>query len=485
LARHHFAQRGAMQISKKIVVILLTTTLVGCAVQHYHPAPVSIAKNAQSLSARTLQDNGLRAFLQSKLPANAGEWPLREWSLPELTLAAFYYSPSLQIVRDQVAEADAGIITARARPNPTIQGDLGGETAPESPWIVGAGFSLPIETAGKRRYRTTEAQQLADAARWNLASTGWSVRAQVRSALLQYQAANRSRHLLEEEERLRAEQVHLLEQRLLVGMIPRPEVDTARIQQTQALLAVQSAEGRISQARASLAAAIGVPVSALSNVSISWPNFDQPPSAESLKPTQIQDDAVLNRIDIRKALATYSAADTALRLEVALQYPNLDLGPNYAFEEGYHLFSIATSLVLPVFNRNQGPIAEAVARRRQAANLVLAVQAAGIASSEQALAKYTAALNQLSEARRLMQQSLAQQESANQAFKAGQSDRVALNGSQLQSAVTAIAELDAVVSAQQALGDLENAVQRPLLPGDIQPLSPQAPELESSRGKRP
>lgn len=472
-----------MQISKNIVASILTTILVGCAVQHYHPAPVSSAENAQSLSSRTLQDNGLRAFLRDKLPANHGGWPLEEWGLPELTLAAFYYNPGLQIARDQLAETEAAIVTARARPNPAIQVDLGGETAPESPWLTGAGFSLPIETAGKRRYRITEAQLLADAARWNLASAGWVVRAQVRSALVEYQAANRSRILLEDEDRLRGEQVRLLEQRLAVGMIPRPEVDTARIQQTQTLMAVQSATGRISEARASLAAAIGVPVSALGNVTISWPSFDQPPSAESLKPTQIQEDAVVNRIDIRKALANYSAADAALRLQIALQYPNLDLGPTYAFEEGAHLFSVATSLVLPVFNRNQGPIAEAVARRRQAANEVLAVQAAGIAASEQALAKYTAALNQLSEARRLKQQSLAQQESVNQALKAGQSDRVTLNGTELQTAVTAIAQLDALVSAQQALGDLENAVQRPLLPNDIQPLSPQAPALESSKGK--
>jgi outer membrane protein TolC len=472
-----------MQISKKIVVILLTTNLVACAVQHYHPAPVSIAENAHSLSARSLQDNGLRAFLQDKLPVKAGEWPLEEWNLPELTLAAFYYNPNLQVARDQVAEAEAAIVTARARPNPAIQADLGGETAPENPWIAGAGFSLPIETAGKRRYRTTEAQQVADAARWNLASTGWAVRGQVRSALLEYLAANRILHLLEEEEHLRAEQVRLLEQRLTVGMIPRPEVDTARIQQTQTLLAVQAAEGRISQERASLAAAIGVPVPALGNVSISWPEFDQPPSPESLKPTQIQDDAVLNRIDIRKALANYSAADTAVRLEIARQYPNIDLGPNYAFEEGSHLFSFATNLVVPVLNHNQGPIAEAEARRDELAHQVLSVQAAGIAASEQALAKYTAALNQLTEAGRLMEQSLAQEQAMTQSFKAGQSDRVALNGSQLQTAVTRIAELDALVTAQQALGDLENSVQRPLLPGDIQPLSLQAPALEAPKGK--
>jgi cobalt-zinc-cadmium efflux system outer membrane protein len=472
-----------MRISKNIVVILVVTNVVGCAVQHYHPAPISPVENAQSLESRTLQDNALRAFLQQKLPSSSREWPLNEWNLPELTLAAFYYNPSLRIARDQVANAEAAIVTARTRPNPATQADLGGETAPESPWLAGAGFSLPIETAGKRRHRITEAQRLVDAARWNLASTGWSVRAEVRAALLEYSAATRGQHLLEEEDRLRAEQVHLLEQRLAVGMIPRPEVDTARIQQTQTRLAVQSAVGRMSQARASLAAAIGVPVSALSNISISWPNFDDPPSAESLSPAQIQDDAVLNRIDIRKSLANYSAAEAALRLQIALQYPNVDLGPGYAFEEGAHLFSVTAGLILPVFDHNQGPIAEAVARRRQSANQVLAVQAAGIAASEQALAKYTAVLNQLSEARRLMQQSLALQESVKRSFKAGASDRVALNGAQLQTTVTAIAELDALVSVQQTLGDLENAVQRPLLPGDIPALSPQASALQFSEGK--
>ncbi len=468
-----------MQIAKITLAVCLTAALSGCAFQKYRAAPISPAANAASLRARTLQDDGLRTYLWERLPAVTGEWPLKEWTLPELTLAAFYYNPELQFARGQVARAETAIITAGARPNPSIRADLGGETAPESPWIAGAGFALPIETAGKRRHRITEAERLADVARWNLASTAWAVRVQVRSALLEYSSAERGLHLLEGEESLRAEQVQLLEQRLAVGMIPRPEVDTARILQTQTVLAVKAAQGRISQAEASLAAAIGLPAAALDGLQFSWPAFDQPPSAASLAPAKIQEDAVLNRIDIRRALADYSAAEAALRLEIALQYPNFDLGPDYAFEEGSHLFSVATGLVLPVFNRNQGPIAEVAARREQTATQVLAVQAAGIAASEQALAKYTAALDQLAEAWRLLQQSVAQEQAAKQLLAAGQSDRVALNGAQLQTAVTAIAQFDALYRTQQALGNLENAVQRPLLPGDIPPLSPQSPVLRS------
>jgi outer membrane protein TolC len=471
-----------MRSFKIIVVFCALTTLTGCAMRKYRPAPVSPARTAALLESRSLADSGLRDFIERVLPAPS-IWPLPEWSLADLTLASFYYNPTLQVARKRMAEAEAAIVTAGARPNPSVRSDLGGETAPESPWIAGLGFSLPIETAGKRRYRISDAERLADIARWNLATTAWSVRAQIRSALLDYAAAKRSLDLLQDEERLRTEQVQLLEQRLAVGMIPGPEVDTARIQHTQTLLAVRAAESRVSQAEAGLTGAIGVPSVALKDIKVVWPVFEQPPAAASLGPATIQEDAVLNRLDVRQALAEYSESEAALRLEIAKQYPDLDLGPDYAFEEGAHLFSVALGLTLPIFNRNQGPIAETEARRDRTAAQFLAVQAAGIAKSEQALAKYTGALNELAEAQRLMQESLTQERASRKALEAGASDRVALNGSQLQTAVTAEGQLDALYKVQQALGDLENAVQRPLLPGDIQPISPQSPVLSAPERK--
>ncbi len=458
-----------------LAICFAAITLTGCAVKKYHSAPISSIETANALKARNLNSPDLLTFMET----NLGHPPSSEtgWDLRALTLAAFYFNPEIELARTTVRQADAAIITARARPNPSIKNDVGGETSPESPWIGGLGFSLPIETAGKRRYRITAAERLADVARWSLASTAWKVRAQVRSALLEYVAAERNLGLLQAEERVRSEQVQLFEQRLAVGMISRPEVNTARIQQTETLLAVRAAEGRVSQGQASLAAAIGVPTASLKGLKLVWPGLDQPPTIEVLTPAKIQEDAVLNRLDVRHALADYSASEAALQVEIAKQYPDFDLGPDYAFEEGTHLFSLAFGLTLPLFNRNQGPIAEAEARREQMAAQFLAVQASGIAESEQALAKYTASLNQLSQARQLMQESVAQEQAIQTSLQAGASDRVALNGAQLETAVTAVSELDALSSAQQALGDLENAVQRPLLPGDIQPLSPQSPVL--------
>jgi outer membrane protein TolC len=461
----------------------MSGALSGCAFQKYRAAPLSPQAMAASLQSRTLNDAGLRSFVENIAPSSTAAWPVPQWDLGHLTLAAFYFNPALDIARTRVAEAEAAVVTAGARPNPSIGGNLGGETSPESPWITGLGFSLPIETAGKRRDRRTAAERQADVARWDLATTAWSVRAHVRSALVESLTAARSLALVRTEERIRAEQVHLMEQRLAVGMIPRPDVDAARIQHTHTLLAARTAEGRLSQAHALLAAAIGIPAASLDRIELSWPQFDQSPSAASLTGATIQQDAVLDRLDIRRALADYAASEASLRLEIAKQYPDVDLGPTYAFEEAIHLFSIAASLTLPVFNRNQGPIAEALARRQEMAARFLSTQAEGIALSEQALAKYTAALNELAQARQLMQQLQAQEETAQAALRAGQGDRVRLNAAHLQTAVAAIARLDALNRAQQALGELENAVQRPLLPGDIHPLSPQSVAIQSAARK--
>lgn len=467
-----------------IVAAFAALVAGGCSMQKYRAAPIAPITSAASLEARSMTSAGLHEYF-SAAAATRTDWPPAQWNLADLTLAAFYYNPSLQVARERVAEANAAIITAHERPNPTLSGKIGGETAIETPWLASLGFSVPIETAGKRKYRTAEAEKLADVAQWDLAATAWTVRARVRSALIDDLAAKQNLAALRSEERLRAEQVQLYQQRFSAGMIPQPELSLARIQHTQAILNERAAEGRVSVAQAALAAAIGVPLSAIDSIRIAWPQFDAPPNIATLNPLKIQKDAVLNRLDIRRALAAYAAAEAALRLEIARQYPNFSLGPDYSYDEGSHFFSVPISIVLPIFNHNQGPIAEAEARRRRMAAAFRAVQAAGIANSEQALAKYRSALNELAQARRLLQQSRSQEQSTQKSLEAGESDRLALNASRLQIAITRTAELSTLYKTQQALGQLENAVQRPLVPGDIQVLNAQSPMLNPSPRKSP
>jgi len=71
------------------------------------------------------------------------------------------------------------------------------------------------------------------------------------------------------------------------------------------------------------------------------------------------------------------------------------------------------------------------------------------------------------------------------AVAVGEEDRLTLNGVQLENAAVARARLDALGRAQIALGNLEDAVQRPLSPNDSFPLSPESPALsEAARESR-
>jgi cobalt-zinc-cadmium efflux system outer membrane protein len=161
--------------------------LAGCAVRKYQPAPISPANTAAHLESRNLQDQGLREFLEKNIGHPLSSWPLQSWDLSTLTLAAVYFSSEMETARARAEAADAAIITAGARPNPTLSVQPG----VPSPYLLSLDLDFPIETAGKRGYRIEGAKQLTAATQLDLATTAWKVRSQVRQAFLDYMAADR------------------------------------------------------------------------------------------------------------------------------------------------------------------------------------------------------------------------------------------------------------------------------------------------------
>jgi outer membrane protein, heavy metal efflux system len=448
--------------------------LSGCAARRYQPVPIVPTQTASTLETRSLGDPGLHVFVEKNVGHAVTPWPPKAWDSAALSLAALYFSPVLDASRARVAESRAAIVTAGARPNPSLSITPG----IPSPYLFNLDFSVPIETAGKRGHRIQVARSLNEAARFDLADSAWKVRSAVRLALLNYLLTSRSLDLLRSQEKIRGDQINILEQRLSVGEIPRTEVDLARIELSKAHLAINTTEGQLGEAKAALAASIGIPVAGLQGLDLLWRDLDSPPSAESLSPTEIQGNAVLNRLDIRRSLARYAAAEGDLQLEISKQYPDLQIGPGYTYEERNNFFVIGLSTTLPIFNRNQGPIAEAEARRKEAAASFVEKQAQVIAGVERALALYTAALKELAE----VDQSLSKLQDSQlrmmqQSVRLGEEDRLSLNAVQIQSSLLAQARLDALRRAQGALGELEDAVQRPLDPGDAFSISPESPAL--------
>src|SRR5260370_11790835 len=98
---------------------------------------------------------------------------------------------------------------------------------------------------------------------------------------------------------------------------------------------------------------MGITVAGLEGVDFGWSDLDSPAGAQSFSLQEIRRDAVLHRLDIRRSLAQYAAAETDLQLDIAKQYPDIQIPPGYTYEEKNSFFPLGISMHLPPFNPNQ------------------------------------------------------------------------------------------------------------------------------------
>jgi len=450
---------------KFCALFLVTILLVGC--QHYQPAPLKPGDTAAAFEARSLEDAGLKEFVEHVGQPPPASWPPTQWDFPTLTLVAFYFHPSLDLARAQWNVTKAGVKTAGGRPNPILAAVPGYSLNPASgtsPWFPLISLDIPIETAGKRGYRIGQAQKLSEAARLNISSAAWQVRSNLRLSLLDFAAAQQRAELLRQQLQLEQQIVDLLEQRLQAGAAARNDLTLPRLVLARTGVDLAEAVRLSSEARARIAEALGVSAKAIAEAAFDahWPISTE--AGKDLTSDEARQQALLGRPDILAALADYDADESLLRLEIARQYPDIHLNPGYQYDQGEHKWSVGLSAELPVLNQNQGPIAEAKAKREESAARFVALQAKIIADIDRALANRTAALDQLTRQAQLSQLAREQSASAEALFNAGAADKLDLSSAQLEASASSLAYLDAQIKAHQAVAQLEDAIQRPLEP---------------------
>jgi len=463
------SERHACRAAGAVLLIALAgAALTGCV--RYRAKPLAAVKVAADYESRSFADAGLRVFLETNRVT--GEWPRRAWELESLTLAAFYFSPELDVARAQWGTVQAGLRTAGQRPNPTVTASpqYNTTTLTPSPWIAAVNLDIPIETAGKRGHRLAQARHLSNAAKLNIASTAWQVRGRLRRALVDFCTASEQERLLATQQAAQEQNVKLLEAQLAAGAVTPAAVTRERIALDTTRLAAHDAKRQGAESRVALAEAIGVPVGALDGVGISFAGLHRVPPGLDAATTRRQ--ALLNRADVLAALSEYAASEAALRLEVAKQYPDIHLNPGYEYDQGDNKWGVGLSLELPVLNQNQGPIAEAEARRTESATKFNALQARVVAEIERGVAAYRAALEKSATADSLLVNLEKQAGVLRARFEAGDVSRSEVITGQVELAAARLARADAVAKAQQALGQLEEALQSPvLLPADTFQLS--------------
>jgi cobalt-zinc-cadmium efflux system outer membrane protein len=475
---------GSRSFLKKIFSVyipgLALAALLSSGCVRYHPKPISAGRSLDDFEARGLDSTELRGFFQARQKSKT--WPLDSWDLRSLTLAAFYYHPDLDVARARWGVAKAGVITAGERPNPSVGGLLGyNRTTPVAeitPWIPEIVLDIPIETAGKRGIRIREARHLSEAARLNILSVAWEVRIRLRTALLELYAARESESLLAKQQDIQSENVRLLEVQLAAGEVSAYAVTQARIALDNSRLAALEAARQSAEARVRLADAIGIPVKALDGAKIVFDAFDGVHA--DIPPAEVRRRALLNRSDVLAALSEYEASQAALQVEIRKQFPDIHLGPGFQLDQTDSKWTLGLTLELPIFNRNKGPIAEAEARRAETAARFLALQAQVIGEIDSADAACRSAVEKSKTADELLENLKKQENAAEARYGLGEISKPELLGVQLELASNALFRLDALVNAQQAIGQLEKAMQSPL---DIADWVFQAPQRQSEQTK--
>jgi outer membrane protein TolC len=436
--------------------------LTACNFIQYQPKAIDTKLSAERIMSK---DPSNPEFIQYLV--NSGykkeQLPLKQWSINELTYCALFFHPSLDVDRAQWRAAEAAVSTASARPVPSINANTANSSRAneaKSPYAFSLSIDIPIETASKREIRIENAQHLSLAAKLQIAQNAWQLRNQVALSLNAYQFNLQQSRLLNIEKIERTEIVAIYQKRLDLGAASNVELSTARLLLQASSAALQANELNHLVLISSLASNLGVSLSKVERMNI-VPDTD---SRLMLKlDNDLQTAAVFNRLDLRIALERYASVEAKLKLEIAKQYPNINISPGYAYEFGDKVWSLGLSGLMSMLNKNKVAINEALALREVEAAKFEALQTKIMSDASVAYAQLMQAQEVLENQKIILKQQQHSTQQMNKRLAAGEIDRLELTFAKLE--LNAAEKNLALAHYQLKMAEaaLENTLQIPLV----------------------
>lgn len=419
--------------------------LAGCAT--YAPAPVRLDAYPAALEARTLDDK----------PAGA------TWTGGDLLAAALTRNAAVAEAAAKYRTAVAAARTSRVAPSMTLTLTAEYAKSDPKPWLYGVGSDIPLDIGARRGERLNAADLAAVQALYDYGEAVWTVRTALTKARADRLSADAETALAQRLEAVRQTRADRLDRRVAAGEDDRSLALAARTDLAVAHRRVADARARRVQADAALAQGLGVPAAAVADLSLA--PIAAPPQGLDL--TQARRDAALTRRDVLRAVVDYDLAESALRLEVAKQYPEIHVGPGYTYDHGVAKLPFNLGLVLPPLDLNRAAIAQAEAKRAEAGRSLEAVQAAALGGVDQAWSALGAArITETSTRERDLPVARRLAEATARSAKAGEADRVDDLGAQAVLIEAELAVLDARRAAITAGVDLEDALRVPFDPAE-------------------
>lgn len=279
-------------------------------------------------------------------------------------LTAARRSPELRARRAEVDEARGRLLSARTYPmNPQFEVEAGRRRGPDTTTNDrGLSLSQELELGGQRGRRRDVAEARLAGAEARLLRQGRSLAARVELAFAEAVRARELGRVAELDARLAKDYLDLVERRLAAGSATQLDVNLARATRGRAERRLAVRRGAGIEARGRLAAAVGLDPGSLPAPvgELPLPAPEPPPLSELLRL------AAGHRADLTAFRQERAAAEARLRLARADRVPNLSVSVSYEREEGTdEILGGGLGIALPVFDRNQGAIAEAEAARER------------------------------------------------------------------------------------------------------------------------
>ena len=448
---------------RTVLGALLALGLVGCAAIPSAPSP-DLQRQAQTLEARRLDDPGLAAAeVRLHLPGAADA----AWTPDRITVAAWYFDPTLAQARAGARRAEADAALAAQRSNPTLQLSpekifSGAGTA--SPWTIGAALLIPLlhpgESAARRDIAAADTEQARDRA----ALAVWQSRTRALGALRDVLLARRAQALAQTVATAEAGYRDSVRRRVAAGASSRDAELAAQLGAQRAAADLANRTAQCNAAEHALAGAIGVPWSALRGATLTWPQLQAPPAPAALPAAALAQDAAWNRLDLAALLAHYRASAARLRQAAGTRYPATAVAPGYIYDRGRRKFVFGINVELPLFHGAGARIRAAAAARDEAAAAVQARQAQILNDLDAARADYA---ERYAAWQRMLDVAAAARQSAARARtqrRAGQIDRGRETIAEVASAHAELTAVDALATTLNSLARLEDVLQRPLWP---------------------
>lgn len=295
-------------------------------------------------------------------------------------------SPVLSSFSWDIRAAEARIIQAKLVPNPEIS--LEGEdftradvrSATESMQNT-LEFSQLIELGGKRNSRVREARFDQEATEWDYQAKRLEVLKLTSLAFIDVLSAQRNVRLAEENVELTEGAVPVTQKRVEAGKASDVELVRTNTAVATARIRLTGARRDLETARVNLAAQWGAKKATFPSVTGNLDQLRPIPSLESLK-AKLQKNPDLARwtTERQKREATLNLARAEAKPDVTLR-----AGPRLLGASRADLTLVAGfSIPLPLWNRNQGKIAEAEANVAKAADERAAVEAKAYAELNEA-----------------------------------------------------------------------------------------------------